>query len=97
VKLWRLLLDGTGIVWTVIVAAPDPFMAFDLARRELPPSCREAAALEELEALHERAPAGAGVVVSYRGGEAPAVRLRVHRAPTGDKPRPGKGSGRRRG
>jgi hypothetical protein len=78
-KLWRLLLDGTGIVWTVIVAAPDPFQAFDLARRELPAASRDAAALEELEALYDKPPTGAGVVLSYRGTEAPVVALRVHR------------------
>ena len=81
-KLWRMLLDVTGIVWTVIVSAPDPFQALELARRELPPACRDAAALEELEALHDKAPRGAGVVMSYRGTEAPGPALR------GRRPRP---------
>jgi hypothetical protein len=65
-RLWRVVLDAAGDVWTTLVAATDPFVAVELARGDLPAGGDEAQ-LEELEALYDPAPARAGVVSRWQG------------------------------
>lgn len=56
-RLWRIVLDAEGEVWTVVVACEtDAFGAVDLARTALPAGSRAEASLEELEALYDRSP-----------------------------------------
>lgn len=52
-KLWRIVLDASGEVWTVVVAAADGFAAVALAQGAMPDGRGADAELEELEALYE--------------------------------------------
>lgn len=81
-RLWRIVLDAEGEVWTIVVSSDgDAFGAVELARTALPAGARAEASLEELEALYDRSPLGRpGVVRASSVGRArPAAKARGRR------------------